>query len=61
MPDRVAALYVETGGCYFGLEDVDPWDINRDARLRTPIGFRDLLLSLARSAWAFGGFDAPQG
>lgn len=28
----VAALYVETGGCYFGLPDVDPWDIARDAR-----------------------------
>jgi hypothetical protein len=29
---RVAALYVEADGCYFGLEDVDPWDIHRDAR-----------------------------
>jgi hypothetical protein len=29
----VAALYVETGGCYFGLPDVDPWDEARDARL----------------------------
>ena len=29
----VAALYVETGGCYFGLEGVDPWDEARDARL----------------------------
>jgi hypothetical protein len=28
----VAALYVETGGCYFGLPDVDPWDERRDAR-----------------------------
>lgn len=28
----VAALYVETGGCYFGLEGVDPWDEARDAR-----------------------------
>ncbi|MCK1541410.1 hypothetical protein IVB12_05315 [Bradyrhizobium sp. 179] len=28
----VAALYVETGGCYFGLPNVDPWDIDRDAR-----------------------------
>ncbi len=32
---RVAALYVETGGCYFGLPDVDPWDRERDARLYT--------------------------
>lgn len=28
----VAALFVETGGRYFGLPDVDPWDIERDAR-----------------------------
>ena len=29
---RIAALYVETGGCYFGLPGVDPWDVERDAR-----------------------------
>lgn len=29
----VAALFVETGGAYFGLPDVDPWDLTRDARL----------------------------
>jgi hypothetical protein len=29
----IAALYVETGGCYYGLPDVDPWDVERDARL----------------------------
>lgn len=28
----IAALFVETGGVYFGLPDVDPWDISRDAR-----------------------------
>lgn len=28
----IAALYVQTGGCYFGLPGVDPWDIKRDAR-----------------------------
>jgi len=28
----IAALYVETNGCYFNLPGVDPWDINRDAR-----------------------------
>ena len=28
----VAALYVETGGAYFGLAGVDPWDQPRDAR-----------------------------
>ncbi len=30
---RVAALYVETNGVYYGLPDVDPWDEARDARL----------------------------
>lgn len=28
----IAALYVETDGCYFGLAGVDPWDEARDAR-----------------------------
>lgn len=28
----IAALYVETDGCYYGLPDVDPWDAERDAR-----------------------------
>jgi hypothetical protein len=28
----IAALYVETGGCYFGHPLVDPWDESRDAR-----------------------------
>jgi hypothetical protein len=31
-PELIAALYVETNGCYFNLPGVDPWDINRDAR-----------------------------
>jgi hypothetical protein len=29
----IAALFVETNGCYFGLSGVDPWDEARDARL----------------------------
>ncbi len=29
----IAALFVATGGSYFGLPDVDPWDEPRDARL----------------------------
>ena len=29
----VAALFVQQGGCYFGLPDVDPWPESRDARL----------------------------
>jgi hypothetical protein len=28
----IAALYVQKNGCYFGLDGVDPWDIERDAR-----------------------------
>lgn len=28
----IAALFVERGGCYYGLPDVDPWDQARDAR-----------------------------
>lgn len=29
----IAAIFVETNGCYFGLPNVDPWDISRDARI----------------------------
>ena len=29
---KIAALFVQTNGCYFGLPDVDPWDKERDAR-----------------------------
>lgn len=29
----IAALYVQTNGCYYGIDGVDPWDITRDARL----------------------------
>jgi hypothetical protein len=28
----IAALYVKTGGSYFGIDGVDPWDEARDAR-----------------------------
>lgn len=28
----IAALFVEAGGCYFGLDGVNPWDRARDAR-----------------------------
>ena len=28
----IAALFVETGGSYYGLDGVDPWDQDRDAR-----------------------------
>lgn len=30
---RIAALFVQTDGCYYRLPDVDPWDQARDARL----------------------------
>jgi hypothetical protein len=29
---KIAALFVETDGCYFGQPGVEPWDITRDAR-----------------------------
>ena len=32
-PRTIAALYVEKGGVYYGLDGVDPWDEERDARL----------------------------
>jgi hypothetical protein len=31
--ETISALFVETGGAYFGLEGVDPWDKSRDARV----------------------------
>ena len=30
---KIAALFVETGGVYFNLSTIDPWDQERDARL----------------------------
>lgn len=29
----IAALFVEKDGCYYGLDGVDPWPVDRDARL----------------------------
>jgi hypothetical protein len=29
----IAAIFVETNGCYFNMPGVDPWDVLRDARL----------------------------
>lgn len=31
-PPTIAALFVERGGAYYGLDAVDPWDAERDAR-----------------------------
>lgn len=28
----IAALYVQTNGCYYDMDEVDPWDQHRDAR-----------------------------
>ena len=33
MAIMVAALFVQENGCYFGMDDVDPWPEERDARL----------------------------
>lgn len=33
MTRTIAALFVETGGVYFGVPGIDPWDRARDARL----------------------------
>ena len=30
---KVTSLYVQAGGAYYGIPDVDPWDETRDARL----------------------------
>lgn len=40
---RVAALFVETGGCYFGLPDVDPWhgEDHADASTTVHLDARD--------------------
>jgi sterol desaturase/sphingolipid hydroxylase (fatty acid hydroxylase superfamily) len=35
---QIAALFVETDGCYFGLDGVDPWDEPRDARTSILMG-----------------------
>lgn len=29
---KIAALFVETAGRYFGIPNIDPWDVERDAR-----------------------------
>jgi len=56
----IAALYVETNGCYYGLPDVDPWDIVRDARLYT--GPHPVVAHPPCQRWgrmAHGGPSAP--
>ena len=36
----IAALYVATGGAYFNLPDVEPWDIKRDVVRKTMLRVR---------------------
>lgn len=31
-PVKIAALFVETNGIYFGLPNIEPWDVMKDAR-----------------------------
>ncbi len=50
----VAALFVATDGCYFGLPDVDPWDVLGDNRVRprvTPWGFDSPLAHEVAWTW----------
>jgi hypothetical protein len=56
----IAALYVETDGTYFGLDNVDPWDQQRDARLyhgpypvvaHPPCGRWGMLASVNQKRW----------
>jgi hypothetical protein len=62
----ISALYVQTGGAYWNLPGVDPWDeardaragelafkgggVNSTARIHTPTAFREILIGMARSA-----------
>jgi len=45
----IAALYVETGGCYFGIDGVDPWDESRD-----PAHFSSCAMCCQRLPWRHG-------
>lgn len=55
----VAALYVQTGGCYFGLPDVDPWDEQRDARLYA--GPHPVVAHPPCARWGSYWFGSPSG
>lgn len=55
---QVAALYVQTGGSYFRLPDVDPWDEGRDARAYA--GHTLLLRTRPVSAGARCGRASPE-
>ena len=59
MTDRtIAALFVEEGGCYYGLDDVEPWGVSRDARKYD--GPFPVVAHPPCARWGslwFGGFD----
>lgn len=57
-PVSVAALYVQRGGCYYGLPDVDPWDEARDARLYT--GPHPVVAHPPCERWGRYWFGGPQ-
>lgn len=63
----VAALYVERNGAYYGLENVDPWDVERDARTyagpfpvvaHPPCDRWNLLSAVNHKRWGYGIDDA---
>ena len=47
MAKQIAALYVADGGCYFGIPGVER--MSKRQWNATPVQFRDLLISMARS------------
>jgi hypothetical protein len=55
----VAALYVATGGCYFNLPDVDPWDEPRDARRYA--GPHPVVAHPPCARWSSYWFGSPSG
>lgn len=54
---NVAALYVQEGGCYYGLDGVDPWDEERDAR--TYVGPHPVVAHPPCQRWGRYWFGGP--
>jgi hypothetical protein len=59
----IAALFVERDGAYYGLPDVDPWDVERDARryagpypvvAHPPCDRWNLLSAVNNARWGYG-------
>lgn len=55
----IAALFVQTNGCYFNLESVDPWDQKRDARLYR--GPYPVIAHPPCARWGSYWFGSPSG